>query len=87
MGKTYGGALIHHKDSAQCQLMDAARRMVRWQRMIVMCVYGGSRWVKGGGGQTHLNCYACPLGLLAVNGRLQSVINSIYSPRYKKSKV
>ena len=52
MGKTYGGALIHHKDSAQCQLMDAARRMVRWQRMIVMCVYGGSRWVKEGGADT-----------------------------------
>ena len=49
-----------------------------------MCVYGGSRWGKGGG-QTHLNCYACPLGLLTVNGRLQSVINLIYSPRYKKN--
>ena len=48
---------------------------------------GGGGGGGGGGGQTHLNCYACPLGLLTVNGRLQSVINLIYSPRYKKSKV
>ena len=37
----------------------------------------------GEGGQTHLNCYACPLGLLTVNSRMQSVINLIYGPRYK----
>ena len=38
----------------------------------------------GGGGQTHLNCYTCPLGVLTVNNRMQSVINLIYVPRHKK---
>ena len=37
-----------------------------------------------GGGGTHLNCYACLLGLLTVNNRMQSVINLIYVPRHKK---
>ena len=51
-----------------------------------VCVWGGVTGGRGGGegGQTHLNCYACPLGLLSVNGRMQSVINLIYGPRQKK---
>ena len=52
MGITYGGVLIHHKVSAQCQLMDAARRMVRWQRMVVMCVWGVNGGRGGAGADT-----------------------------------
>ena len=80
MGKTYGGVLIHHKVSAQCQLMDAARRMVRWQRMVVVCVWGGG--VNGGRGRGadtfELLCMTSRIA--DSNGRMRSVINLIYGP-------
>ena len=43
--------------------------------------------VNGGRGADTFELLCMPLGLLTVNNRMQSVINLIYVPRHKKSKL